>query len=693
MSQEKIKEVLTSLGLTKTDVKVYIYLAKRGPKRASETAKTLKMSKQQLYPLIKNLQGMGVVTSTLERPARFCAVSFGKLIDLFTRAKIEEAKRIQQNKNELIKDWQSIVIKETNDKTEKFSVIEGRKFVYSKIQQMIQETKKQLSIVAPLSNLIRIDQSGFLDSTSSFQRKSKIKFSFLTELTGQNLNAGKSLLKRTSKTEIKIRGRNPELGLRLFPRMIIRDDTEILLFITANGEVYPSEEGENTLWTNCKSIINSFQCIFDELWQNSTDLKNKIREIETGKPTPKTQIISDSKTAKKKYSEILGLAKKDIIMMIPSKTLTNFQERIFSINDLKRKSLQIKIMAPITKENLEMAKQLSNFCEIRHISESYLGTTIVDGQHLFQLKIPKADYGKTGTVSSFENAFYSNDFEYVDRMKNMMDDLWKNACVPASVPLESIIQSKSKNISSLPNDVYTYSKPDSPYRKFIIPFEEKPRIITEKEVLEKIFRGTKYLHKNPLEDKVVLYGSRAGAVIHPPDYFELPDMLISVSQWNENSSFGAENWILISLWLETPIGKRFVPTAIIQNRPTGLDFKKEVYSGTPAIKNIQVIGNDQFQVRVYGNTLFAGWTKPISLISKKYVLPSACLLFEGYGDIKTGVIEGHSLSGREQIWEYNGFEAFVTFFHPASKYSGPGTDATFSRDVVLTSYPSAVNKK
>ena len=476
MSQEKIKEVLTSLGLTKTDVKVYIYLAKRGPKRASETAKNLKMSKQQLYPLIKNLQGMGVVTSTLERPARFCAVSFSKLIDLFTRAKIEEAKRIQQNKKELIQDWQSIVIKETTDRTEKFSVIEGRKFVYSKIQQMIQETTKQLSIVAPLSSLIRIDQSGFLDSTYSFQRKSKINFNFLTELTDQNLNAGKSLLERTIKTGIKIRGRNPELGLRLFPRMIIRDDTEILLFITSDRGIYSSDGSENTLWTNCKSLINSFQCVFDELWHNSTDLKNKIREIETGKPTPKTQIISDSEIAKKKYSKILGLAKKEIIMMIPSKTLTDFQELIFSINDLERKTLTIKIMAPITKANLEIAKHLSSFCEIRHISESYLGTTVVDGQHLFQLKIPKADYGKIETVSSFENAFYSNDFDYVDRMKNMMDDLWKNACVPSSVPLESIIQYKSQNISTPTKDTYTYSKPDSPYRKFVIlHLQQQPR--------------------------------------------------------------------------------------------------------------------------------------------------------------------------------------------------------------------------
>jgi len=34
----------------------------------------------------------------------------------------------------------------------------------------------------------------------------------------------------------------------------------------------------------------------------------------------------------------------------------------------------------------------------------------------------------------------------------------------------------------------------------------------------------------------------------------------------------------------------------------------------------------------------------------------------------------------------NYLNAFVTFMHPKSKYSGPGTDGLFFRDVVATTY-------
>ncbi len=41
-------------------------------------------------------------------------------------------------------------------------------------------------------------------------------------------------------------------------------------------------------------------------------------------------------------------------------------------------------------------------------------------------------------------------------------------------------------------------------------------------------------------------------------------------------------------------------------------------------------------------------------------------------------------SGVKFIMEGNGFDAFVTFFHPISKYAGPGTDGIMGREVIST---------
>ena len=67
------------------------------------------------------------------------------------------------------------------------------------------------------------------------------------------------------------------------------------------------------------------------------------------------------------------------------------------------------------------------------------------------------------------------------------------------------------------------------------------------------------------------------------------------------------------------------------------------------------------------------------------MLPPASVLFEGYGKIVSGVTKTTVPSGRKVTTEYNGLEAFVTFFHPSSKYSGPGTDGLLARDAITTS--------
>ena len=112
-----------------------------------------------------------------------------------------------------------------------------------------------------------------------------------------------------------------------------------------------------------------------------------------------------------------------------------------------------------------------------------------------------------------------------------------------------------------------------------------------------------------------------------------------------------------------------------------------VFATTPAEKNFQLFKKDQIEVRVHWNTLFAGWTEPIRLFPAKYNLPPACMLVEGYGDVKTTGFTFVFPSGFKFEIEANSFDAFVTFIHSASKYSGTGTDGVLVRDYISSNFP------
>ena len=76
-----------------------------------------------------------------------------------------------------------------------------------------------------------------------------------------------------------------------------------------------TEKTDVCLWTNCGSLVRSFASVFEDLWINAIDIKKKIVEIKSGKPSPKTFLIKDAETARKKYDEITSSAQRSIFMI------------------------------------------------------------------------------------------------------------------------------------------------------------------------------------------------------------------------------------------------------------------------------------------------------------------------------------------------------------------------------------------
>jgi len=169
-------------------------------------------------------------------------------------------------------------------------------------------------------------------------------------------------------------------------------------------------------------------------------------------------------------------------------------------------------------------------------------------------------------------------------------------------------------------------------------------------------------------------------------------MLLRIHHIEKQSSFGPEDAIIINLWLETLGRPAYVPVAVLSDRPNAQAVWGRHFGATPAGRNVQVTKKDELQVLVHGNTLFAGWTVPIQLFPTEYLLPPACILIEGYGNVKTEAYSVIQPTGGSFKAKQNGFDSFVTFMHPSSKYSGSGTDGFLVRDFVMELTPQFMEK-
>lgn len=648
LSENGIKKVLMDFGLTEKETEIYIFLARHGALRGGEVSKRTKTHRGLIYRILGSLQSKGLVETTLESPARFTAVQFEKFIDLSIKAKQEEAAQLESTKSELLNYWKKLSTSEAEPTPEKFVVIEGKQKIFLKISQMIKETNSQFSATITVSALARADQYGLFESVIDHPLKSRIQFRFLTELNEQNLNATKTLLKKIPKIPLQIKSRNSEIGLRLSPRIVIRDEAEILFFITPRRGTSDIEQDEVCLWTNCRELVQTFKTVFEEAWQDALEIKKMILSMETGGQALRTSIAHELKDAMKNYDDVISSAKEEITILTSCDGLLTYLEKTFLAKKVTEDGVTIKIMSPITNQNLKAAEKLSKFCEVRHVPPSFLKTTIVDGKYLFQFgklrdyrwtpKVPEKSEG----LPSFEEIAYSDNSTYVAKMKALLDDIWKNSTAPSKVTIDSILGLKSA--------VFQSPEP-SAERSIEMPQSGFPTYCS------------------------------AQAVIHTLGHFDMPDMLIDVMHFGEPTDEKA-NWMSISMWLKTPKGYAFVPTAIVVSRgrkdtiATKIEkSNKAIFAGTPAGQNVLRVKEHELRVWRQNNTLFAGWTVPIPVFPPKYVVPPSILLFEGYGNSTHSKRTLSGLpSGYKVTIENDGFDAFVTFISPASRYTGPGTE-------------------
>ena len=111
LSKERVIKALKGLGLSSVDVQVYIYLARAGPKKMREITLALNLPERKVERSLKELQEISIVKASIENPLEFVAVPFEEVIDLFIEVKREQAKTMQESREELLTSWNAMMKK------------------------------------------------------------------------------------------------------------------------------------------------------------------------------------------------------------------------------------------------------------------------------------------------------------------------------------------------------------------------------------------------------------------------------------------------------------------------------------------------------------------------------------------------------------------------------------------------------
>ena len=203
---------------------------------------------------------------------------------------------------------------------------------------------------------------------------------------------------------------------------------------------------QSFLISNEPLYVNHFNSLFEELWKNSVDAKDRIKAIEDGVDTEGIEIIQNPAETQKITFDLVKSASEEILIVLATANAFHRQEDLGAMQFLKEASnerdVKIRILTPADNLIVKTSQRLSEQQEQEqqsqsqspkpqkiniHFIEPYLQTKvsllIVDRK--FSLAVELKDDAAHKSYEAMGLATYSNSKPTVFSYVSIFESLWK----------------------------------------------------------------------------------------------------------------------------------------------------------------------------------------------------------------------------------------------------------------------------
>lgn len=257
MSVEQLQDQLAKFGLTGNQSKVYIYLGKYGSKSAPEVCKALKLPRTETYHLLTALQNKGIVSATFQHPIKFKPIPLNKAVWILVNAEKERIKGLEKEEQDIQELWDKIPEfhnQKSEDKEDKFQVLQGINQIQSKIIEMVDNSKEKFLVFGSEKDYLRFYHADFLEPL----QKSKLDYKLLSSCSEKT----NYVFDDIDRNRVKKLGKDVEDKLCF----MVSDNEEVLIFM--KNAIYPTQHAV-AMWTDSSAMVYSMKLLFDNTWSKS----------------------------------------------------------------------------------------------------------------------------------------------------------------------------------------------------------------------------------------------------------------------------------------------------------------------------------------------------------------------------------------------------------------------------------------
>jgi sugar-specific transcriptional regulator TrmB len=255
-----IEDALSRYGLLRNEIRVYLYLARFGERKAAEVAESISLHRTETYRILRDLEKKGIIFSVFEKPLKFTAVPLDKAIDLLIEAEKMKIQLLEKEKAGLVNIWQSVPQPKIEEvKKDIFQILEGGQQIILKACELLERSKSEFQIFAPSEFLAQLFHSDFTDKLR--QHLGRLRMTLLTE----NSPKSKFFLE-----QMKWPQQNYGMvDAKNLPCFMISDGKELLIAVKENdlsGEGSDRKKSKTVaLWTNYAAFVWTLQTLLSKL--------------------------------------------------------------------------------------------------------------------------------------------------------------------------------------------------------------------------------------------------------------------------------------------------------------------------------------------------------------------------------------------------------------------------------------------
>jgi signal transduction histidine kinase len=204
--------------------------------------------------------------------------------------------------------------------------------------------------------------------------------------------------------------------------------------------------------------IQHFTSIFEELWKNGINARERIRDIESDIDLADIEVIPSSSRARDLYLDIVKAASQEILWIFPTTNALIRQDNIgaiqLAVQAARERNVKVRILIPANKVVEQKLQQLKEYCPagtidvgyIEQMSETKATILVVDRKDSMVMELK--DDSKSTFYEAIGLSTHSNSKAGVLSYVAIFEKLWKQSELYEQLKTHDKMQKEFINIAA-----------------------------------------------------------------------------------------------------------------------------------------------------------------------------------------------------------------------------------------------------